>query len=29
MDDDLRQELDTHLAFIEEEGRAQGLTARR
>jgi putative ABC transport system permease protein len=26
MDDDLRQELDTHLALIEEEGRAHGLT---
>ena len=27
MDDDLRQELDTHLALIEEEGRAHGLSA--
>ena len=27
MDDDLKQELDTHLALIEEEGRAHGLSA--
>ena len=27
MDDDLRQELDTHVALIEEEERRQGLTA--
>jgi predicted permease len=27
MDDDLRQELDTHVALIEEEERSQGLTA--
>ena len=26
MDDDLKQELDTHLALIEEEGRAHGLS---
>src|SRR5262245_44546688 len=25
--DDLRQELETHLALIQEEGRANGLTA--
>src|SRR5713226_7001985 len=29
MDDDLRQELDTHLALIEEEERRQGLAAER
>jgi putative ABC transport system permease protein len=29
MDDDLRQELDTHLALIEEEERRQGLTAEQ
>jgi predicted permease len=27
MDDDLRQELDTHVALIEDEERSQGLTA--
>jgi putative ABC transport system permease protein len=27
MDDDLKRELDTHLALIEEEGRAHGLSA--
>jgi putative ABC transport system permease protein len=27
MEDDLKQELDTHLALIEEEGRAHGLSA--
>ena len=27
MDDDLKQEFDTHLALIEEEGRAHGLSA--
>src|SRR5260370_40381079 len=29
MDDDLRQEMDTHLAMIEEEGRRQGFTAEQ
>ncbi len=29
MDDDLRQELDTHLALIEEEERRQGFTAEQ
>jgi predicted permease len=29
LDDDLRQELDTHLALIEEEERRQGLTAEQ
>jgi predicted permease len=29
MDDDLQQELDTHLALIEEEERRQGLTAEQ
>ena len=29
MDDDLRQELDTHVALIEEEERRQGLTAEQ
>src|ERR1700682_2237943 len=29
MDDDLRQELDTHLALIEEEVRAQGGSAEQ
>src|SRR5213083_1600111 len=29
MDDDLRQELDTHLALIEEEERRQGSTAEQ
>jgi predicted permease len=29
MDNDLRQELDTHLALIEEEERRQGLTAEQ
>jgi putative ABC transport system permease protein len=27
LDDDLRQEIETHLALIQEEGRANGLTA--
>jgi hypothetical protein len=27
LDDDLRQEIETHLALIKEEGRANGLTA--
>jgi predicted permease len=29
LDDDLRQELETHLALIQEEGRASGLTAEQ
>jgi predicted permease len=29
MDDDLRQELDTHVALIEEEERGRGLTAQQ
>src|SRR5688572_6006932 len=29
MDDDLRQELDTHVALIEEEERRRGLTAEQ
>ena len=29
MDDDLRQELETHLALLEEEERAQGLSVEQ